>query len=202
MIDIDKYYTLAKPETTEIKIKGSKFIGYAFPLINKVEAFSYIEKIRTKHFDATHNCFAYQMWKGNEFKISDDGEPSGTAGKPILSAIKKYNVNDVIVIISRYFGGTKLGVGGLVRAYSEITKLVLEKYKKKIIHITNAVKINCRYEEIAVVKRIINEYAISFNEKYTDAIEIISNIPLSKTDKFINTIISATNTKANATIIM
>jgi uncharacterized YigZ family protein len=200
-MDTDKYYTIAKPEATETKIKSSKFIGYAFPAINKKEALLRLEEIREKHFDATHNCFAYQIWKENEFRASDDGEPSGTAGKPILMIIKKYDINDVIVIITRYFGGTKLGVGGLVRAYSSVAESVLDHCEKKIVNITNAVKINCRYEEISIVKRIIDEYAISFKGKYTDTIEIIADIPLSKTSEFIHTIISTTNARANTEII-
>ena len=198
---VDKYYTIAKSEETEIKIKASKFISTAFPVIDKSDAVQKLNEIKSKYFDATHNCFAYQIWKDNISKASDDGEPSGTAGRPILSVIKQYEINDIIVIITRYFGGTKLGTGGLIRAYSEATETLLQVCEKKIINITKAVKINCRYEEISLVKRIINEFAVSFKEEYTDAIEIIANIPLSKTDFFINTIISSTNVKASAKII-
>jgi uncharacterized YigZ family protein len=200
-MSIDEYYTIAKPETTEIKIKSSKFISSAFPVNSKENALLKLNEIKTNYFDATHNCFAYQLWQDDLSKASDDGEPSGTAGKPILSAIKKYALNDIIVIVTRYFGGTKLGTGGLIRAYSEATETLLQLCEKKIINITKAIRINCRYEEISLVKRIINEFAISFKEEYTDAIEIIADIPSSKTELFIDTITSTTNLKANAEVM-
>ena len=197
----DKYYTINNQQTTEIKIKGSKFIGYAFPVSTKEIALLKLNETKAKHFDATHNCYAYQLWNDNEHRTSDDGEPTGTAGKPILFNIKKYGFNDVLVIVTRYFGGTKLGTGGLVKAYTEASENVLELCEKKIINITNAVKVCCRYEEISLVKRIVNEYAVSVNEEYMDTIEIIAHIPLSKTEQFITKIITNTNTKANAKII-
>ncbi len=192
----DKYYTITNQQTAELKLKSSKFIGYAFPVHNKENAFLKLNEVKVKHFDATHNCFAYQIWNGNKYRTSDDGEPAGTAGKHILLTIKKYDLNDVLVIVTRYFGGIKLGMGGLVRAYTETTDSVLKLCEKKIVNITNSIRINCRYEEISIVKRIINEYAISFSEKYMDSIEIITHIPLSKTDQFMNTIISVTKAKA------
>ena len=200
-MDTDKYYSIAKYETTEIKIKSSKFISSAFPVISKEEAMLKLNEIKTKYFDATHNCFAFQIWKDNVFRTSDDGEPSGTAGKPILSAIKKNKVNDLIVIVTRYFGGTKLGTGGLIRAYNEAADLVLELCEKKVVNITKQIKINCRYEEISIVKRLVAEYAILFKEEYTDSIEIIADIPLSIAEQFIKILLSTTNKKAEAKIM-
>ncbi|MCL2040178.1 MAG: IMPACT family protein [Bacteroidetes bacterium] len=198
---IDNYYTIDSPQNAEIKIKGSKFIGYVFPVSNKEIAILKLHEIKVKHFDATHNCFAYKIWNSNEYRTSDDGEPSGTAGTPILLTIKKYDFNDILVVVTRYFGGTKLGVGGLVRAYTKSAESVLELCEKKIVNITNAVLVNCRYEEISLVKRIINEYAVSFAEEYTDVVRITAQIPLSKTDNFISTITYSTNAKASAIII-
>ena len=200
--DIDKYYTIKEKIEAEIKIKGSKFIGYAAPAKTKEDALIALEQVRAKHFDATHNCFAYQIgWDCNEFRASDDGEPSGSAGKPILLTIQKYEYSDIIVVVTRYFGGTKLGVGGLVRAYSDAAEEVLKLCEKQIVNRTKAVKINCRYEEISLIKRILSETAISFQEEYTDTIEIIADIPISKTENFIKQISASTNTKANAILI-
>ena len=200
--DIDKYYTIKEKTEAEIKIKGSKFIGYAAPAKTKEAALIALEQVRAKHFDATHNCFAYQIgWDCNEFRASDDGEPSGSAGKPILLTIQKYEYSDIIVVVTRYFGGTKLGVGGLVRAYSDAAEEVLKLCEKQIVNRTKAVKINCRYEEISLIKRILSETAISFQEEYTDTIEIIADIPISKTENFIKQISASTNTKANAILI-
>jgi uncharacterized YigZ family protein len=201
-LDIDKYYTIQEKTETEIKIKGSKFIGYAAPANSRDMALNFLEEIRAKHFDATHNCYAFQIgWGKNDFRAVDDGEPSGSAGKPILFTIQKFDVSDIIVIVTRYFGGTKLGVGGLMRAYSTTAEEVLKLCKKKIVNRTNSVKIICRYEEISLVKRILDETAISFAEEYSDKIEILAQIPISKTNNFIKQIYLTTNSKAQATLL-
>jgi uncharacterized YigZ family protein len=197
--DIDKYYTIENLAEAEIKIKGSRFISCAFSANSKEKAMNFVEQIRAKHYSATHNCFAYQIgWDCTEFRYSDDGEPSGSAGKPILLAIKKFEISDVIVVVTRYFGGTKLGVGGLIRAYSDSAEEVLSKCIKKEINRTVTVRVNCRYEEISVIKRILSEFAISFDEDYNEKIEIFAKIPISKTNVFIQKIRASTNTKATA----
>ena len=205
---MDKYFTIKEAKEAELKIKGSKFIGFAAPAKSKEIALELLEQIRTKHFDATHNCFAYQIGcdcnimktvKINRY--SDDGEPSNSAGKPILLAIQKFDYSDIIVVVTRYFGGTKLGVGGLVRAYSETAEEVLKLCESQTVNRTRTVKINCRYEEISLVKRILSETAISFKEEYTDKIEIFAEIPISKTENFIKQISSSTNTKASAVLV-
>ena len=111
-------YTIDKPYENLIEIKKSKFISYAFPVDNQVEVLDILQKLRKEHKEATHVCFAYVLNSPNLEKASDDGEPDGTAGKPILDVIKKNNLHDILVIVVRYFGGIKLGAGGLVRAYS------------------------------------------------------------------------------------
>ncbi|ONI37901.1 YigZ family protein [Candidatus Epulonipiscium fishelsonii] len=107
----------------EIVEKKSTFIGQAFPINSKEEADEHISSIKKKYKDATHNCYAYKV--SNIEKCSDDGEPSGTAGKPILDVLK--NVDNVLIIVTRYFGGTLLGTGGLVRAYGSCAKLALNE---------------------------------------------------------------------------
>ena len=115
--EIDKYYTIKAAKRTEIKIKGSKFIGSAIPVNTKEEALNKLQDIRSEFYDATHNCFAWQIGHDkNDFRFSDDGEPSGSAGKPILQAIEKFNISNVLVVVTRFFGGTKLGVGGRITA--------------------------------------------------------------------------------------
>ncbi len=113
---IDIYYTIEKIETEEIKIKGSKFIGTAAHTPTKESAMEFLTLMRSQFFDATHNCYAYRIgWNGMEYRFSDDGEPNGTGGKPILFTLSKFEVSDLIVVVTRYFGGTKLGVGPLAR---------------------------------------------------------------------------------------
>lgn len=111
--------TLADFVQAEIIEKKSRFIGYAAPVESEEAAQAFLQEIRTKHRDATHNCYAYQVGEHNQYqRSSDDGEPSGTAGRPILEVIKGSGLANVIVVVTRYFGGTLLGTGGLVRAYS------------------------------------------------------------------------------------
>lgn len=113
--------TIAKPSQSEIKIKKSQFICRLFPCKTKEESKQIIQEINEKYHDATHNCTAYITNDGEGY--DDNGEPSGTAGKPMLNALRKNNLHNVVAIVTRYFGGIKLGAGGLVRAYS---KSVLE----------------------------------------------------------------------------
>ena len=200
--NIDYYFTIKDVQRAEIKIKSSKFIATVSSVNSLDNAIDFLSKIRAEFFDATHNCFAYRIgWDGSTFRASDDGEPSGSAGKPILFSIQKFDVSDVIVVVTRYFGGTKLGVGGLVRAYSDVAELALEKCEKQIINRTKSVKINCRYEEISIIKRLIEQWAVSFEETYSDVVEIIANIHISKVEQFAATVKSATNAKVKITIL-
>ncbi len=202
MKNIDNYYTIKEIQRNEIKVKASKFIATAASVAKIDEALLFLNRIRAEFFDATHNCFAYQIgWKRDIFRAVDDGEPSGSAGKPILGVIQKFDVTDIIVVVTRYFGGTKLGVGGLIRAYSDAAEAVLNICEKKIIYRTTQVKINCKYEELSVVKKLLEEMAVSFEEKYSEAVEIIANLPISLSTHFINRITTQTNARATATIL-
>ena len=193
----DVYYTSLRPERTEIKIKGSRFIASAKSVSSKEEAISYLNDIKSEFHDARHNCFAYRIGKeGMEFRASDDGEPSGSAGKPILFTIKKYGLTDIIVVVTRYFGGTKLGVGGLARAYSDSSEETLKISKRKPIYIVNPVKIFCTYEDINAVKRLVDEYSINFQDYYADSIEINANIPASQAKRFSAELTSKTSGRA------
>ena len=200
--NIDYYFTIKDVQRAEIKIKSSKFIATVSSVNSLDNAIDFLSKIRAEFFDATHNCFAYRIgWDGSTFRASDDGEPSGSAGKPILFSIQKFDVSDVIVVVTRYFGGTKLGVGGLVRAYSDAAELALEKCEKQIINRTKSVKINCRYEEISRIQRLIEPWAVSFEETYSEAVVIIANIHISKVEQFAATVKTATNAKVKVTIL-
>ncbi|WP_442601695.1 YigZ family protein [Paenibacillus sp. KN14-4R] len=117
---IAHYRTLQQLGSAEIIIKKSRFIGFATPVKSEEEAIQFIEKIKKEHWSATHNCSAYMLGERDEIqKQSDDGEPSGTAGKPILEVIKNKGLKNVAVVVTRYFGGIMLGAGGLIRAYTD-----------------------------------------------------------------------------------
>ncbi|OQY93836.1 MAG: YigZ family protein [Sphingobacteriales bacterium UTBCD1] len=121
------YHTIEKPAVAEFKDRGSKFIAYAFPVETVQDFKEKIAAIRKEHPKASHHCFAYRLGTdGNSFRSSDDGEPSGTAGKPILGQIDSKQVTNILVIVVRYFGGTLLGVPGLINAYKTAAALALQ----------------------------------------------------------------------------
>ena len=121
-----EYITIKKENHEEIIINKSKFIGHIYPINCESKAKDIIEMVKSNYTDATHNCSAYYIKSKNIQKFDDDGEPGGTAGMPIIQAIIHKNIDCVVVIITRYFGGIKLGAGGLVRAYSKITSKVID----------------------------------------------------------------------------
>ena len=124
----DTYYTIAAPTEGEFKDRGSKFIAYAYPIDDTSEAQEYLTEVKKEHFKARHHCYAYRIGLDqNNFRANDDGEPSGTAGKPILGQLNKLDLTNTIVIVVRYFGGTKLGTSGLINAYRTATAVALEK---------------------------------------------------------------------------
>ena len=127
MSETDFYFTIDRAGTAEFKDRGSKFIAYAFP-IESVEDFKrQLEAVKKEHPKASHHCFAYRIgFDKNVFRVSDDGEPSGTAGKPILRQIDSKQLTNIVVIVVRYFGGTLLGVPGLINAYKTAASLVLQ----------------------------------------------------------------------------
>ncbi|MDF2723809.1 MAG: Xaa-Pro dipeptidase [Paenibacillus sp.] len=117
---LEVYRTIRGQASAEIVIKRSQFIGHAKPVQSEEEAIAFIERIKKEHTQATHNCSAYRVGERDQFqKQSDDGEPSGTAGKPILEVIKQQGLKNVVIVVTRYFGGIMLGAGGLVRAYTD-----------------------------------------------------------------------------------
>jgi|TARA_B110000114_G_scaffold182946_2_gene223235 uncharacterized YigZ family protein len=153
------YKTILKPsEEVLYKDKGSKFYGYAFPLKAVEEYKGIIEKLKQKHSSAGHFCFAYQY--GIEtpyYRASDDGEPSNSAGMPIYGQLQAFEVTNVLVVVVRYFGGTKLGVGGLISAYKTTAKLSLEASAIKQLDILIAYKLSFEYKDLSQVMRIIKK---------------------------------------------
>ena len=129
----DKYFVPANEASAKITVKGSKFISHIFPVESREHAEKVYASVQKKYYDATHNCFAYRIDE-NTFRYSDDGEPSGTAGRPILQVLDGAELFEVLCVVTRYFGGTKLGTGGLIRAYSDAAKEALKtiKIKEKI----------------------------------------------------------------------
>lgn len=159
--------TVKKECVIEFEEKKSKFIGYIKPVLSKEEAESFIQNIKEKHKDATHNCSAYKInINGQEyFKVDDDGEPSGTAGKPMGDILTYTDITNVVVIATRYFGGVKLGAGGLVRAYAKTAKLSINE--AEVVDFVEKIDIifEIPYEKIGDIERLLNEYKAENVEK-------------------------------------
>ena len=156
---MDFYFTISKEGSAEYKDRGSKFLAYIFPIKNKDEFKTHLQALKKEHSKAVHHCFAYRIgYDGNNFRVSDDGEPSGTAGKQILGQIDSKNLSDILVIVVRYFGGTLLGVPGLINAYRTATSLVLQctQVIKKSIEVNYNLQFN--YTEMNEVMRILKQY--------------------------------------------
>ncbi len=161
MKTVSKYYEAFFEE------KKSKFIGYIKPVKTKEEAIEFIEEIKKKHYDATHNVYAYKVFDNNIecIKFSDDGEPQNTAGKPVFEIINIMDIANVVIVVTRYFGGIKLGAGGLVRNYAKAAKFAvegagIEEYREKREYV-----IDFPYSKISQIEKIINDNKIEIKEK-------------------------------------
>lgn len=158
----DSYLTLNTPSEEVIyKVKGSKFLGYCYPILNETEVSKHIDRLKKEHHQARHHCYAYQLGVEQiQYRIQDDGEPSGTAGLPIYGQIQSFEVTNILVVVVRYFGGTKLGVGGLISAYKECARLALENCEIITKTINHTFELRFDYKDMNSVMRIIKELQI------------------------------------------
>jgi len=172
---IDSYKTITYPsEEILYKEKNSKFFGYAFPITSENEIKSLIEPLRKKHFGAVHFCYAFQI--GTEilsFRANDDGEPSNSAGMPIYGQIQSFGLTNILIVVVRYFGGTKLGAGGLISAYKIAAQMTLEASNIEIKTINIHYLITFDYKNINKVMRVIKEKNLQIiNQKMEQDCEI------------------------------
>jgi uncharacterized YigZ family protein len=149
-----EFLTLAASGEAETKVKGSTFLALATPASSEADARDVLAMVQKKHFAATHNCSAWRM-RGGVWRANDAGEPSGSAGAPILSAIDGAGLSDCVVVVTRYYGGTRLGVGGLVRAYAEVAALAIAAGGRLLGVPAARVRIRYPYEHTAAVMRLL-----------------------------------------------
>ena len=170
-----QYRTILREATDEIIIEKSRFIAYAKPVESEEEAIAFIASIKKKHKDATHNVPAYLIGEQNEIqRYNDDGEPSGTAGVPILEMMKKEDLKNLVVVVTRYFGGIKLGTGGLVRAYTKSAKMAIDAsqiiFKSKLTQLIFRVDYNLLGK---IEYEIEKNNFIIYSKSYMDYVEIV-----------------------------
>lgn len=164
--DKTHFSTIEKPAVAEFKDRGSKFIAYAYPISSVDDFKRCLQELKTEHPKAVHHCFAYRLGlDGNEFRSSDDGEPSGTAGKPILGQIDSKGVTDTAIIVVRYFGGTLLGVPGLINAYKTAAALVLQVVPIVQKQVTMKYNIQFDYTNMNEVMTLLKQFQCEVLEK-------------------------------------
>ncbi len=154
-------YTTIKSEVRDIllKEKGSKFIGFAFPVNNEKELKTALESLKEEHPKATHHCYAFRIGiNGENYRANDDGEPSGSAGLPIYNQLLAHNLTNILVVIIRYYGGTKLGVSGLVKTYKESTKYTLEHAEIITKELETELEIQFKFSQQNIIFSLLNKF--------------------------------------------
>ena len=166
MNQITTYQTLKSPIQAEFKDKGSRFLAFAYPVQTVEQVKKYVDDLRQEHHKARHWCYAYRLGvDGNQFRANDDGEPSGSAGRPILGQIDSFELIDVLVVVVRYFGGTLLGVPGLIHAYKTSTQMALENAQIIERNIEKTVRIRCEYPYLNEAIRIAKNHQAEIIEQ-------------------------------------
>jgi uncharacterized YigZ family protein len=171
----------------EFKVKGSGFIADIIPVSDKESIEHALAAIRKEFYDATHHCFAYRIGpNGSILRAADDGEPSGTAGKPILLILTSAKLTDVLLVVTRYYGGTKLGTGGLARAYAEAAQQAVSMAKIKQVLMMQEISLTFSYDDSSHVERILSQYeAIKGESIYLDSVQMKVQLRKSKVEPFI-----------------
>ena len=166
MNQITTYQTLKSPIQAEFKDKGSRFLAFAYPVQTAEQVKKRVDDLRQEHYKARHWCYAYRLGvDGNQFRANDDGEPSGSAGRPILGQIDSFELTDVLVVVVRYFGGTLLGVPGLIYAYKTSTQMALENAQIIERNIEKTVRIRCEYPYLNEAIRIAKNHQVEIIEQ-------------------------------------
>lgn len=194
----DQYYTIAKPASAEIKVKGSRFIGRASVVERTAGAIEQLTAVRKKEHAATHHCYAWRVGMNDEiaFKYSDDGEPGGTAGRPIYDTITGRDLTNIIIIVTRYYGGTKLGTGGLVRAYSDTAVATLTEAGLQEHFLTDILKVTTEFSWYDQITRLTNRLgAKQVAADFSDLVRLELEIRQSQSESFRAQLIELTGGK-------
>lgn len=192
---LKQYYTVNPTGSTEIIIQKSRFIGYVKRTETEAEAHAFIQMIKKKHHDATHNCSAYLIGEHDEIqKANDDGEPSGTAGVPMLEVLKKQKLKDTSVVVTRYFGGIKLGAGGLIRAYGNATSEAIKATGIVSRQLMQGYSVTIDYHYLGSVENELRNSAhIIESINYLEKVELIIFALVDDVDKLIDLLVNLTS---------
>lgn len=186
----DTYRTIKQPSEGVFRERGSKFLAFAYPVKSEEEIGNILGDLRKKYHDARHHCFAYRLGStGQVSRVNDDGEPSGSAGMPILGQIRSHDLSNVLIVVVRYFGGIKLGVGGLIHAYRSAAAEAL-KHARIVEEIeSNTLEILFPYQRTNDIMKIIeDEHLVIEDQEYTDTCRLRARVPRSSTDRVLERI--------------
>lgn len=200
-MEVFSFYTIQEPADSQYKEKGSKFIGFVYPVQTEEEVKARIQELKKKYFDARHHCFAYILGPDKlRFRAFDDGEPNHSAGDPILGQIRSKNLTDVLVVVIRYFGGVKLGVGGLISAYKTAAEealnnaLIIEK------EVTRELILEYSYEATPDVMKLVKDFELEItNQKFETSCVLQARVKERMKNAFIEkyTLLNALGSKLN-----
>jgi uncharacterized YigZ family protein len=195
---VDTYRTLASPGRAECKRKGSRFLACARPVDTEEAARSHIETVRAERYQATHHCTAYRIHpSGDVFRYNDDGEPTGTAGPPILQQIDARDLTNTLVIVTRYYGGTKLGTGGLARAYGDAAAAALDNATITQSVVRTPVAVTFAYNDTAAAEQVLRQFDTArLDDTYTDVTRWVVGLRPSQVDAFAQAITNALGGRA------
>ena len=198
----DSYRQIVSGKDIELKIKGSLFIGEAEPVESVEQAEVFLAKVKKREYNATHHCWAYVIGAdGKAFRFNDDGEPSGTAGQPILRQINGAGITNAIVVVTRYYGGTKLGTGGLIRAYGDASKEVLAACEVKEVIMRQPVRVVFEYDDTSVAMHTIQNFDIVIqSSNYNERTELELEVRASEIDAFKETFVDRLRGRAQVKI--
>ncbi len=194
----EEYKTVLCEAEAELVEKRSRFIATVKPVRTETEAIEFLENLKKKYWDARHNVYAYVLEDNNIQRYSDDGEPAGTAGVPVLDMIKKEGLSNLIVVVTRYFGGILLGTGGLVHAYSRSAKMGVEAAKPVTMTLCREIVAECDYPLLGKVQNEIMGQGFRIcDTAYTDNVKVSTLVPVSECEKFVRNLTDKTNGKVS-----
>ncbi len=193
----EAYITIASDCQKEIdKIKGSRFIGRLYRVNSREDAEHRLNEVRKRYYDATHNCFAYTVGYGDlcVMRSSDDGEPSGTAGRPMLTVLESAGLSNVLLVVTRYYGGTNLGTGGLIKAYTNASKAVVDIAETEEVEIRTLVQFSYPYDMTNLVMSIMSKYsAVTVSEEFNGGASFVVSLNKGYAAFFIEEIFDRSN---------
>ncbi|MBR2916906.1 MAG: YigZ family protein [Clostridia bacterium] len=192
----DRYLTVKKSGEAEISIKRSRFIATVHPIKTEEEALSIISSLKQKYWDARHNVYAYILRENNIMRYSDDGEPAGTGGVPVLDMLKKEGLTDIIVVVTRYFGGILLGTGGLVHAYSSAARQGVDDAGRLLMIRCKSLTLCCDYTLWGKIQNELSSFThSSLPPEYSDIVKATIYVPTDDADRLEKHLIEITNGK-------